>query len=197
MTDDELKNIWAQQEATGRSVPISPEAVWQLAGESARFGKTIFWRDVREWAATIFVAGVFLFYAFYRPAIHWLPVGAALLACLPMTYVAITRRKRPAAETSRSLADHLGESIASVRHQVRLLRSVTWWYLAPLALSLLLIHLDAAKSGRVHFDGRLLLGTAVGVAVFFGVWKLNQRAVRTDLEPRLRELEKTLTELET
>ena len=37
--------------------------------------------------------------------------------------------------------------------------------------------------------------TIGAVAVFFGVWKLNQRAVRTDLEPRWRALEKTLAEL--
>lgn len=59
----------------------------------------------------------------------------------------------------------------------------------------MLIHVDGAKSGRVHFDGRLLFSSVVA-AVFFGVWKLNQRVVRTDLEPRLREFEKMLTELE-
>ena len=195
MTDEDLKNIWAQQRASERSVPVAPEDVWRLAGESERFESTIFWRDVREWAATVVVAGVLLFYVFRQPTIHWLPIGAAILACLPMTYVAIIRQKRPAAEPSRSLTDHLRESIASVRHQVRLLRSVLWWYLAPLALSLLLIQIDATRTGRVHFDGKLLLSSVVTVGVFFGIWKLNQRAVRIDLEPRLRALEKTLAEL--
>ena len=177
------------------SILIAPETVWHLAGECERFESTIFWRDVREWAATVFVAGIFLFYAFYHPKIHGLPIVAAILArFLPMTYVAV-RQKRLAAELSGSLTDHLRESIASVRHQVRLLRSVLWWYLAPLALSVMLIHVDAARSGRVHFDGKLLLSSVVTVAVFFFVWKLNQRAVRTD-QPRLRELEQTLSELE-
>lgn len=142
------------------------------------------------------VAGVFLVAAFSQRTIHWLPLLAAILACLPMTYVAVIRQKRPAVAPAHSLSEHLRESIASVRHQVRLLRSVLWWYLAPLALSLMLIHVDGAKSGRVHFDGRLLFSSVVAVAVFFGVWKLNQRVVRTDLEPRLREFEKMLTELE-
>jgi hypothetical protein len=113
-----------------------------------------------------------------------------------MTYLAVFSRKRPAGETSRSLTDHLRDSIASVRYQIRILRSVLWWYLTPLVLSLLLIQVDAATSGRVHFDGKLLLSSLATVAVFFGVWKLNQRAVRTDLEPRLHELEKTLAEFE-
>ena len=152
---------------------------------------------MREWAATALVAGIFLFYAFSRSTIHWLPVVAAILACLPMTFVATFHRKRPATEISHNLTDHLRDSIASVRHQVRLLRSVLWWYLAPLALSVMLIQVDAAISGRVHFDGKLLLSSLAAVIVFFGVWKLNQRTVRTDLEPRLHELEKTLAELET
>ena len=172
------------------------ESVWRLAKKSGRFESTIFWRDVRECAATALVAGIFLFYAFSRTTIHWLPVVAAILACLPMTYVAVFSRKRPTAEISHNLTDHLRDSIASVRHQIGLLRSVLW-YLAPLALSVMLVQVDAAISGRVHFDGRLLLSSIVAVIVFFGVWKLNQRAVRTDLEPRLHELEKTLAELET
>ncbi|HEX5176158.1 MAG TPA: hypothetical protein VFV83_03960 [Chthoniobacteraceae bacterium] len=197
MTNEDLKNIWAQQGAGNRSILIAPESVWRLARKSERFESTIFWRDVREWAGTAFVAGIFLFYAFSRPKIHWLPVVAAILACAPMTYVAVFRRKRPEGEISGRLTDYLQDSIARVRHQIRLLRSVLWWYLAPLALSMMLIHADAAASGRVHFDGRLVLSAVVAVAIFFVVWKLNQRAVRTDLEPRLHELEKTLAELET
>jgi hypothetical protein len=196
MTNEDLKNIWAQQSTGNRSILIAPESVWRLARQSQRFESTIFWRNVREWAATVFVSGIFLFYAFSRPTIHWLPVVAAILAFLPMTYLAIFSRKRPMWETSRSLTDHLRDSIASVRCQIRLLRSVLWWYLAPLALGLLLIQVDAATSGRVDFDGKLLLSSLATIAVLFGVWKLNQRAARTDLEPRLHELEKTLAEFE-
>lgn len=195
MTNDELKNIWAQQGTGERSIPIGPGAIWQLARTSERFERAIFWRDAREWTATILVAGFFLFFGFSQPTIHWLLIAAAIVVCGPMTYVAIIRRKRPVAEASQSLIDHLRESIASVRHQTRLLRSVFWWYLAPIAVGLLLIHIDFTRSGRVHYDGRWMLGALVSVAVFFGIWKLNQRAVCTDLEPRIRELEKALAEL--
>jgi len=47
-------------------------------------------------------------------------------------------------------------------------------------------HIDFMRSGRVHYDGRWMLGALVSVAVCFGIWKLHQRTVRTDLEPRLR-----------
>lgn len=80
--------------------------------------------------------------------------------------------------------------------QIRLLRSVLWWYLAPIALSLFLISFDSRMFRRLHFDGRFFLMNAVTLAVFYWIWQLNQRAVRKDLEPRLRELEGTLAELE-
>ncbi|HEV2095729.1 MAG TPA: hypothetical protein VGQ82_04435, partial [Chthoniobacterales bacterium] len=120
--------------------------------------------------------------------------------CLPMSYVAFLRRKRPPLKSSRSLTDHLRESIASVQHQIGLLGSVLWWYLAPLALSWMLVFVDRVRSARLlagaYSGPELLFSAAFAVAIFVGVWKLNERAVRKDLEPRLRELEKTLTELE-
>jgi hypothetical protein len=66
----------------------------------------------------------------------------------------------------------------------------------PLGVSLVLIFIDRLRSGRVHFDLAMFFTSSVVITVFFAVWKLNQRAIRSDLEPRLRELEKTLRELE-
>jgi hypothetical protein len=195
MTDEDLKNIWAQQASSDRSILVSPDTVWRLARASERFERTIFWRDTREWLVTVWLASIFLLNAFRYRTIQWLPILAAVIVCLPMTYVAFLRWKRARPKTSSSLADHFRESITSLRHQIGLLRSVFWWYLLPLALSLLLIQIDATRTGRVHFDRWLLLSSAVAVGVFFGVWKLNQRVVRKDLEPRLRALEKTLAEL--
>ncbi len=196
MTNEELKEIWAQQPESDRAMRLAPESIWQLAEESARFERTITWRDAREWGATILVAGFLLFFAFRLPTIHWLPVIAAILVCLPMTYASAIRRKRPAPEPSQSLGQHLRDSIASVQLQIRLLRTVLWWYLLPLALGLLVFSFDARLFRRLHFDARFFLMNAVTLAVFYGVWRLNQRAVRKDLEPRLRELEGTLAELE-
>lgn len=196
MTNEELKEIWAQHPASDRSIRLAPEAIWQLAEESARFERTITWRDAREWGATVLIAGALLFFAFWPPAIHWLPIIAAILVCLPMTYASAVRRKRPAPEPSRSLGEHLRDSIASVQLQIRLLRAVLWWYLAPIALVMLLVSFDDRLFRRLHFDARFFVMNAVTLAVFYGIWRLNQRAVRKDLEPRLRELEGTLAELE-
>jgi len=196
MTNEELKNIWAQQARPEKPVTISPEAIWHLAKASERFERTIFWRDAREWLATAVVAGVFIVYAFGFRTVHWLPILAAAMACLPMTYVAFLRARRSAPLSSATVRDHLRLSIASVRQQIALLRSVLWWYLGPIALSLILITVDLLQSARLQIGPGFFLQAAISGAIFFGVWGLNQRAVRTDLEPRLRKLEGTLGELD-
>ncbi len=200
MNPDELRTLWSQQAVTPSLVRLSPEAIWRLASESTRFKRTIFWRDVREWAATILVAGGFLYMALKPGHIHWLMIAAAIIACLPMSYVALRERKSRAPQAA-SLTDHLRNSIAQVEEQILLLRSVGRWYLAPLALSATLFLVDGLINAPLPRAERTLLlipfvlGVAIVAAVFYGVWWINQRAVRRHLEPRLRQLEETWAEL--
>ncbi|MEO8439896.1 MAG: hypothetical protein ABI540_06695 [Spartobacteria bacterium] len=192
MTNDELKDIWARQSEGG--VILTPEKVWRLARASERFERTIFWRDAREWIATLVVEGFLFAFILSQATVHWLLVGAAILVCLPTTYATLLRRKRPDPNSYRSLTDHLRESIARVQHQIGLLGSVHWWYLAPLALSMLLVFVDRRQweRGLAH----TLFFVGFGIILYAGIWKLNQHAVRTELVPRLRKLEGTLGELE-
>ena len=203
MTDDELKDIWAEQSKRAMPITIAPEVIWRLAKESARFERTVFWRDTREWLATAFAAGAFLYLAFRDRNPHWLLVVAAIVACLPMTYVAFFGRKRRASKTAQSLTDHLRDSIASVQHQIGLLRSVLWWYLKPAAFCVMIVLLDCILRIQWTTGARASAGVALAktvaftAALFFIVWKANQRAVRKHLEPRLHALQATLAELET
>ena len=198
MNPDELKNIWSQQTVPALGVVrLTPEIIWRLASENARFKRTIFWRDVREWFATIFVAGVFLYTAFTPGRIHWPMIAAAIIACVPMTYVTLRKKKQPTREAA-NLVDHLRDSIAQVEYQVELLRSVARWYLAPLTVSGAIFLLDGLLTAPVPAAARKLmfvpffLGILVIGGVFYVVWKLNLYAVRKHLEPRLRELQETL-----
>lgn len=204
MNPDELKNIWEQQPlSSSEVVRLTPEVIWRLASETARFKRTIFWRDVREWLATIFIAGVFLYSAFgVYDRIDWSMVAAAMIACVPMTYVAFRRPKSLVPEINASLADHLRNAIANVQRQLELLRSVSRWYLAPLAFSAAIVLVDlffkvpVPSRGRIFLIIPFLLGAAVFAAVFYGSWKINHYAARKHLEPRLRELKQTLADVE-
>jgi hypothetical protein len=203
MNPDELKSIWAQQPGSSIGiVRLTPEIIWRLASESARFKRTIFWRDVREWLATIFVAGVFLYAAFgIRDRIDWPMVAAAIIACLPMTYVAFRRPKNLVPETNPALADHLRDAIANVQRQIELLRSISRWYLAPLAVSAAIVLIDVffkapTSRAKIFVIIPVLLEAGVIAAAFYAVWKMNDYAARKHLEPRLRELKQTLADVE-
>lgn len=199
MEPEELKNIWSQHNAvSARIIRLTPGFVWRLADQNARFKRNIFWRDVREWLATIFIAVVFLYAAFLYDRVHWLMVAAAMIACLPITYVAWRRPKRPAPTAAATLTDHLRDSIANVQHELDLVRSLVWWYLGPLALSGAIVLLDVLLTAPVRPDVfiLLLIWVLITSAVFFAEWKMKQRAARKHLEPRLRELEEALVDLE-
>lgn len=79
-----------------------------------------------------------------------------------------------------------------------MLRNVHWWYLLPLALSVL------AFVGQVSWQTRsggwwtalaLTMEIAVLVLVLVSVYGLNQTAVRSELEPRRQELKVLLASL--
>jgi L-asparagine transporter-like permease len=203
MNPEELKNIWSQQNApSAGTVRLTPEHVWQLADQNARFKRKIFWQDVHGWLGTIFIAVIFLYAAFLYDRVHWLMVAAAIIACLPMTYVAWRRLKRPAPTTTATLTDHLRDSIVSVQHELDLLRSLVWWYIGPFALSGAIALVDVWLTARVRPERRvlffslLLIWVLVTATFFFWDWKMKQRAARKHLEPRLRQLEEALAELE-
>jgi len=109
------------------------------------------------------------------------------------------RHKRQSPEPGEPLRQRVESSLAQVGHQIRLLQNVLWWYLLPLAISAL------AFSGHVAWQERaggwwtalaVSIVVALVVAVFAGVYWLNQYAVRAELEPRRRELETLLMSLE-
>jgi hypothetical protein len=87
-------------------------------------------------------------------------------------------------------------SLADVNHQIWLLRNVAWWYLAPIAVPMLLFFAQISWAGGVAG----LFGMAAVVAlesVMFGwIYRINQAAVVSHLEPRRRELEAVLAGLE-
>jgi hypothetical protein len=85
-----------------------------------------------------------------------------------------------------------------VSHQIWLLKNVFWWYLLPLQIGL------AALIGSVAWQARAAgLAVIMGLAAFalgcgllgWGVYHLNQIAVRKSLEPRRQELETLLSSL--
>jgi Flp pilus assembly protein TadB len=92
------------------------------------------------------------------------------------------------------LLGSIESSLMKVNHQIWLLRNVFWLYLLPLGVGIALFFIVVCWSSfKVLPTARVLLTLLVcvlfEVLVFWGIYRLNQRAVRKDLNPRKNELE--------
>ena len=204
MDIDELRDLWRSQDASD-GPPFDEDAILRRCqSERRRFNRTIVWRDLREVGAAILVAAWFIFcgskswpgggiWTFHLTAASALGVSAFFIIDR-----VIQRRRAPL------LYEAPGHCIAAyhreVTHQIWLLRNVLWWYLLPVAIgiSLPLVQMTyvATRGTAPWLVAGVMLGVAVICAVvYYGIYQLNQHAVRTDLEPRRARLEALLHDL--
>jgi hypothetical protein len=200
MTPDKYQEAW-KAEAARMQVTIDADS---LAKEVQRFERdfqsTIFWRDVREAGVSLVMIPI------------WLAMGAWL--ALPWTwylmlptlvwvagFLVVDRRRHPqrASEPGEPLLFYVKESLAQVEHQIWLLRNVLWWYLLPFAIPMMAFFLQVAWGSSAGWWGFTLFAGLMGLSVlviYWGVYRLNQRAVRAHLEPRRQDLLKLVSHLE-
>lgn len=201
MTLPEAEFLWRGQPAP--SSIDSAALAERIRREARAFERRILWRDVSEIAASLLVAVVFAAEGLRRDAPLAWSVAAGLLALVPAAFLIAgrIRRIRRAPAASASLRAHIADALAALDTQIRLLRAVVWWYLTPLGVAGLLF------LGSVFFQSNAIIpwpATVVGVVgglivlsvVWVWVYRLNQRAVTSDLEPRRRALAETLTQLD-
>jgi hypothetical protein len=200
MTLPEAEFLWR-----GQPAPPSIDAAAlaeRIRREARVFDRRILWRDLTEIAASLLVAGVFAASGLRSGAPLAWPIATGLFALVPAAFLIAgrLRRLRRAPAASASLREHIADALAALDTQIRLLRAVIWWYLAPLGVAGLLF------LGSVFFQSEAIVpwpATVVGLlggitvlsVVWIWVYRLNQRAVTSDLEPRRRALAETLTQL--
>ena len=200
MNADDSRKAWQQQSSQTR-LAIDPELLLEeLRRKDLRFHSTIFWRDVREVGTSLLMVPVWL-YMGVRLSLPWTWYLTVPVLVWVAGYMLTDRmrHKRQPPEPSEPLRQSLQSSLAQVEHQIWLLRNIIWWYLLPLALSMLAFFGQVAW--QMRSVGWLSVLFVAGVAVIGGtilavVYWLNQYAVRTGLEPRRRELETLLLSLE-
>ncbi len=200
MTLPEAEFLWRGQPAP--SSHDSAALAERIRRDAHAFDRRILWRDLTEIAASLLVAGVFAASGWRSGAPLGWPIATGLFALVPAAFLIAgrLRRLRRAPAAAASLREHIAGALAALDTQIRLLRAVVWWYLAPLGIAALLF----LGSSFVQPDARvpwpaMVVGLVGGVVVLGVVWiwvyRLNQRAVAADLEPRRRALAETLAQL--
>jgi hypothetical protein len=119
----------------------------------------------------------------------------ALIFTVGFMLVDRLRHRRQPPEPDEPLRQCVADSLAQVEHQIWLLKNIFWWYILPSALAMLAFFTQLNWLAGGWRTG-LVMAQVVVVGTLVFVYWLNQVAVRTELEPRRRELQSLLTSLQ-
>lgn len=191
MNDQELKQLWQRQVLAPPTKLPDDQLIQAMKQKMSQFGRTIFWRDVREVAACLLVIGLFL--PGYFKTTTWLAQTGCLVEVFGAIFIAFrliySKRRDDRNLTADSLRGYLLHERRKIETQIRLLSTVLWWYILPLYIGAVMVVFGIGGSRGMVFK--------VTFAVFYavicgGIWWLNQYAVKKHLLPLQEELDRTL-----
>lgn len=200
MNPDDLKQAWQTQSSQTRLTIDAELLLKEVRRNQQHLAATIFWRDVREVGIALLMLPLWLYLGvmFALPWTWYLTLPAlAWIAGFMLTDR--IRDKLQSPQPSKSLRQCVESSLVQVDHQIWLLRNVFWWYLLPPGLSILAFFGQIAwetRAGGWQAALAVALMVVVLVVVYAGIYRLNQYAVRSGLEPRRQELQALLTSLQ-
>jgi len=190
MSLDPLQQAWQSQPDPALD---ADRLVREFRRGQQQFTATIFWRDVREVGISLLLLPVWvgMGVGIGLPWTWYLVMPGLLWVAAFMTADRLRQRRRRA-RPGDPLVRGVESSLAEVEHQIWLLRNVLWWYQLPLAVPMLVFIAQTfwrASRGNVW---EMAISTSFMTAVVGGVnawiYWINQKAVRSTLEPRRREL---------
>ena len=195
MNFEELQKAW-QSQNPGATVTINTDLLLkEVRRNQHHFWMTIFWRDAREVGVAAFLTWLFLHWAIRDRewSLYLLSFSCFGMGLFMLVDRWLQRRKRPV--TNDPLRSCIEASLLQVNHQIWLLKNVFWWYLLPLAAAIgISICVGIWRTRQAGFS--VMKGWVVfvmfGVLIYWGVYWLNQFAVKKYLEPRRQELESLL-----
>ncbi len=200
MNFDELQQTWQSQEGGALPRVNADLLLKEMQRSHGNFRSTIFWRDFREVAVALVMLPMWI-YMGSTMALPW----TWYLTVPPLIWVAgfilVDRKRHPqrVIQPGEPLVSNVKASLAQVEHQIWLLRNVFWWYLLPFSIPILAFFFHVAWRTSGTWWGFVIFAGLLGLflLVLYGwVFRLNQRAVREQLEPRRRNLSKLVASLE-
>lgn len=188
MQFDDLGAAWHAGDAA-RATP-TPESLRQIRARAEELDRLVRRRDRVETITALLMLVPFGWAAAVTTSTTSRAGALLIMAACLLIPVRLRLARQGAPELSLPLALFLAEELARVRAQVRLLRSVFWWYLAPLGTGVVLF-----VAGRSPSPWLTAGVTLVVLLLYAALWRLNQQAVERHLLPRAEELERGLAGL--
>lgn len=196
MSPDDFQKAWQASSSQSRVTIDADLLLKEVQRNQQQFAYTILARDIREVGVALILIPVWL-YLGARLSLPWtwyLTIPGLIWVAAFML-VDRRRHRQLAPEPDGPLREQIKYSLAQVEHQIWLLRNVLWWYILPIAVPCLAFF--AHNTWRIRSLGwnaalsfLFCVAFLSGVTVF--VYWLNQKAVRSVLEPRRQELEALL-----
>jgi hypothetical protein len=187
MNDDKLRELWQQSPEPVPQIP-DEQLMINMKTKMHKFDRDIFWRDVRELVACVFI--ICWFGATYFTHITSLArVGCVVLVVSAIFIgLVLVLAKRPGKHPAISVREFLTAEKEKVDRQKGLLKSVLWWYILPIYVGMAIFMLGQTGIEAITF---LVLYGLLCAGI---VW-LNLRAVRKRLAPLSAELGQLLIDL--
>lgn len=199
---------WNDYEAIWKRQPLPKGASAELGelrdtfeAKSRKLAATLRVRDILEAGAGVVVAVAYGVHWSFLGAKGW-PMGFAMALILGVTGFFVRERwraHRRRVGPDATLREKVESDLVELRHQARLLRTVWAWYLLPCGLAMA-IHFSVILGqipawSPVH-EPKFIVGCSAFFLLVLGVvWKMNDWAVKRQIQPRIEELEKLHAEM--
>ena len=199
MNFEDLQNAWQSQNEGAKMTIDADVLLREVRRNQWQFRTMIFARDVREAGVCALMTVGFLAWGLIW---KWWSLDLLALCCFGVGAFFVVdrlrqRRKQPV--KNDSLRACIESSLSQVNHQIWLLKNIFWWYLLPILLGLGAVTGSTIWSHRQDGAGTMIMLAGVLVFTygftFWVVYRLNQKAVRNELDPRRQELEALLSQL--
>lgn len=187
--EKELIRMWQENALPG------PIDAGQLARDIAlkveKFDRTILWRNLREYIAGAVLILWFLWQSF-DPVRRPVALAGIVAVGFVMVYLWRSHRKTTPLDAAADVRSYHAALLDRYDHQIRLLRSVKYWYVLPLYLWVLLVIVNVpsrSPGGRISYFllATLFFAVVIWLNEGYGVRKL--RRARKAAEELLREKE--------
>jgi hypothetical protein len=211
MNDQNLINIW---KGSSRNIQLNlnyDDLANELKRKANQLDKSIKKRNQLEIGLAILLLPIALYLFFEVP--YYLFKSGVLLMAVWFLYVIYKLKKTRGLKTdfgtSATLKHQLNKQKRYVEEEVKLLKSVFYWYLLPPYTGLLLMISSAYFHRDVQWENSFLQGLLSEniyghlvyiiflTALYFYIYKLNMKAIAKDLMPVIVDIEKIEKELET